>query len=38
MVGGETYGCVKRFCYPGDSVDGDGATDLAVTARIIMDG
>ena len=31
MVDGETYECVKSFCYLGDSLDG---ADLAATARI----
>ena len=31
---GETYECVKRFCYLGDTLDGDGGADLAATARI----
>ena len=34
MVDGETYGCVKSFCYLGDTLDGDVGTDLAATARI----
>ena len=34
MVNGETYECVKSFCYLGDILDGDGGTDLAATARI----
>ena len=34
VVDGETYGCVKRFCYLGDTLDGDGGVDLAATARI----
>ena len=34
MVDGETYACVKRFCYLGDTLDGDGGADLAATARI----
>ena len=34
MVDGETYKCVKRFCYLGDTFDGDGGADLAATARI----
>ena len=34
VVDGETYGCVKIFCYLGDTLDGDGAADLAATARI----
>ena len=34
IVDGETYGCVKSFCYLGDTFDGDGGTDLAATARI----
>ena len=33
MVEGETYGCVKSFCYLGDTLDGNGA-DLAATYRI----
>ena len=31
---GETYGCVKSFCYLGDTLDGNGRVDLAATARI----
>ena len=34
MVDGETYVCVKIFCYLGDTIDGDGGPDLAATARI----
>ena len=34
VVYGETYGCVKSFCYLGDTLDGDGGADLAATARI----
>ena len=34
VVDGETYGCVKSFCYLGDTLDGDGGADLAATARI----
>ena len=34
MVDGETYQCVKRFCYLVGTLDGDGGEDLAVTARI----
>ena len=34
MVDGETYEYVKSFCYLGDTLDGDGGADLAVTARI----
>ena len=34
MVDGETYECVKSFCYPGDILDGDGGADLSATARI----
>ena len=34
MVDGDTYGCVKTVCYLGDTLDGDGVVDLAVTARI----
>ena len=29
MVHRETYECVKRFCYLGDTLDGDGGADLA---------
>ena len=31
MVDGETYECVKSFCYLGDTLGG---VDLAATARI----
>ena len=31
MLDGETYECVKSFCYLGDTLDGDGG---AATARI----
>ena len=34
LVYGETYECVKSFCYLGDTLDGDGGADLAATARI----
>ena len=34
MVDGEAYGCVKSFCYLGDSLDGDGGADLAARYRI----
>ena len=34
VVDGETYGCVKSFCYLADTLDGDGGADLAATARI----
>ena len=34
VVDGETYGCVKSFCYMGDTLDGDGRVELAATARI----
>ena len=34
MVNGETYGCVKSSCYLGDTLDGNGGTDLAASARI----
>ena len=30
----ETYGCVKRFCNLGDTLDGGGGADLAATGRI----
>ena len=35
MVDGETYECVKSFCYLGETLDGDGGADLADTSRII---
>ena len=34
MVDGETYECVKSFCYLGDTFNGDGGADLAATAGI----
>ena len=34
MVDRETYNCVNSFCYLGDTLDGDGAVDLAATASI----
>ena len=34
MVDAEMHGCVKSFCYLGNSVDGDGGSDLAATTRI----
>ena len=34
MVNGETYRCVKSFCYLGDTLIGDGGADLAATASI----
>ena len=34
MVDGETYKCVKSFCYLGDTLDGDSGAHLAATARI----
>ena len=33
MVEGETYGCVKSFCYIGDILDGNGVV-LVVIVRI----
>ena len=33
VVDGETYGCVKSFCYLGDTLDGDGGADLAATVE-----
>ena len=35
MVDGETYGCVKSFCYLGATLDGYGGADLAGIAKII---
>ena len=32
MVDGETYACVKSFCYLGDTLDEDGGAVLAATA------
>ena len=34
LMDGETYECVKSFCYLRDTLDGDGGADLAATARI----
>ena len=34
MVDGETYVCVKSFCYLGYTLDGDGGADLAASAII----
>ena len=34
MLDGKTYGCVKSFCYLGDTLDGDGGADLTATDRI----
>ena len=34
MVNGQTYGFVKSFCYLGNTLYGDGGTNLAATARI----
>ena len=33
VVDGETYGCVKSFCYLGDTLDGDDKVVLAATAK-----
>ena len=33
MVDGETYECVKSFCYLGDTFDGDGGEDLTTRIR-----
>ena len=35
MVDGETYGCVKSFCYLGVTLDEDGGVDLTATGKII---
>ena len=35
MVDGETYECIKSFCYLGDILDGQGGADFASTDRII---
>ena len=32
VVDGEIYGCVKGFCYLGDTLDGDGGADVAATS------
>ena len=34
MVDGETYRCVKSFCYLGDALDGDGGVDHAALAGV----
>ena len=34
VVDEDTHGCVKNFCYLGDTLDGDGGSDLSVTGRI----
>ena len=34
MVDGETFECVKSFCYLRDTLDGDGGACLTATARI----
>ena len=34
MADGETYECVKSFCYLVDTLDKDGGADLAATDRI----
>ena len=34
MVDGEMCGCVKSFCYLGDTLDGDGGADIAARYRI----
>ena len=39
MVDGETYECVKSFCYLGDTLDGDGGADIAaIQIESEMDG
>ena len=30
----ERHGCVKSFCYLGDTLDGDDGVDIASTSRI----
>ena len=35
IMDGETYVCIKSFCYLGDTLVGDGGGGLAATARII---
>ena len=36
VVDGESYVCVKSFCYVGvNTLDGDGGSDLSAIARII---
>ena len=34
MVDGETYGCIKIFCYLGDTLGRDGGANFAATTRI----
>ena len=36
MVDGETYECVKSFCYLRDTHDGDGGADLAASTKRIQ--
>ena len=38
MVDGETYECVKSFCYLGDTLDGDGERILLLQLESEMDG
>ena len=33
-----SYGCVKRFCYLGDTLDGDGGRILLLQLELEMDG
>ena len=35
MVDEKTYGCIKSFCYLGDTLDGDGVADVAAEMQII---
>ena len=34
VMDGETYGSVNNFCNLGDTLDGDGGSDVAATVRI----
>ena len=38
VVDGETYGCVKSFCYLGDTLDGECGVHLAATLESEMAG
>ena len=38
LVDGETYECVKSFCYLGDTLDGDGGRILLLHLESEMDG
>ena len=37
VVDGETYGCVKSFCYLGDTLDGDGGVIMLLQLESEID-